>query len=57
MRASAGRDKSRVAWHKCFRVTMLREIRSTVMPMRQLLLLRHAKSSWDDKTLPDRERW
>ena len=56
MRASAGRDKSRVAWHKCFRVTMLREIRSTVMPMRQLLLLRHAKSSWDDKTLPDRDR-
>lgn len=25
-------------------------------PMRQLLLLRHAKSSWDDKELPDRER-
>jgi phosphohistidine phosphatase len=24
--------------------------------MRQLLLLRHAKSSWDDKTLPDRDR-
>ena len=26
------------------------------MPMRQLLLLRHAKSAWDDKTLPDRDR-
>jgi phosphohistidine phosphatase len=26
------------------------------MPMRQLLLLRHAKSSWDDKTLPDQDR-
>ena len=25
-------------------------------PMRQLLLLRHAKSSWDDKELPDHER-
>jgi phosphohistidine phosphatase len=24
--------------------------------MRQLLLLRHAKSSWDDASLPDRER-
>lgn len=24
--------------------------------MRQLLLLRHAKSSWDDPTLPDRDR-
>ena len=56
MRATAARDKSRVAWHKCFRVTMLREICFTAMPMRQLLLLRHAKSSWDDKTLPDRDR-
>ena len=35
---------------------MLREARTTAMPMRQLLLLRHAKSSWDDKTLPDRDR-
>ena len=35
---------------------MLRETRAAAMPMRQLLLLRHAKSSWDDKTLPDRER-
>ena len=26
------------------------------MPMRQLLLLRHAKSSWGDKTLPDQDR-
>lgn len=26
------------------------------MPMRQLLLLRHAKSSWDDKALPDQDR-
>jgi phosphohistidine phosphatase len=26
------------------------------MPMRQVLLLRHAKSSWDDKALPDRDR-
>src|SRR5580700_8332012 len=56
MRATAGRDKSRVAWHKCFCVTMLREIRFTAMPMRQLLLLRHAKSSWDNKALPDRDR-
>src|SRR4051794_24414520 len=24
--------------------------------MRQLLLLRHAKSSWDDASLPDRDR-
>jgi len=31
-------------------------MRPTAMPMRQLLLLRHAKSSWDDKTLPDRDR-
>jgi phosphohistidine phosphatase len=26
------------------------------MPMRQLLLLRHAKSAWDDQALPDRDR-
>ncbi len=26
------------------------------MPMRQLLLLRHAKSAWDDKALPDQDR-
>jgi phosphohistidine phosphatase len=26
------------------------------MPMRQLLLLRHAKSAWDNKALPDRDR-
>jgi phosphohistidine phosphatase len=26
------------------------------MPMRQLLLLRHAKSAWGDKALPDRDR-
>jgi phosphohistidine phosphatase len=26
------------------------------MPLRQLLLLRHAKSSWDDRTLPDQDR-
>jgi phosphohistidine phosphatase len=56
MRATASRDKSRVTWQKWTRVTMLREGCSTAMPMRQLLLLRHAKSSWDDKTLPDRDR-
>jgi len=56
MRAAAGRDKSSVAWQKCFRVTMPREMRPTAMPLRQLLLLRHAKSSWDDKTAPDRDR-
>ncbi len=60
MRPTTGRDKSRVAWQKWFRVTMLRaalrEVCPTAMPMRQLLLLRHAKSSWDDKTLPDRDR-
>jgi phosphohistidine phosphatase len=56
MPPSAGRDKSREAWQKWFRVTMPREICPTAMPMRQLLLLRHAKSSWDDKTLPDRDR-
>jgi phosphohistidine phosphatase len=27
-----------------------------VITMRQLLLLRHAKSSWDDAALPDRDR-
>ena len=27
-----------------------------LMPMRQLLLLRHAKSSWDQRELPDHER-
>lgn len=26
------------------------------LPMRQLLLLRHAKSSWEDRELPDHER-
>lgn len=26
------------------------------MPLRQLLLLRHAKSSWDDRSLPDQDR-
>jgi phosphohistidine phosphatase len=26
------------------------------MPTRRLYLLRHAKSSWDDRSLPDRER-
>jgi phosphohistidine phosphatase len=25
-------------------------------PMRQLMLLRHAKSSWDDASMPDRDR-
>jgi phosphohistidine phosphatase len=56
LRESAARDKSRVTWQKWFRVTTPRENHPTAMPMRQLLLLRHAKSSWDDKTLPDRER-
>lgn len=26
------------------------------LPMRQLLLLRHAKSAWNDSTIPDRDR-
>src|SRR5262245_36183244 len=26
------------------------------MPMKRLLLLRHAKSSWDEPSLPDRDR-
>jgi phosphohistidine phosphatase len=56
MRAAAPRDKSAVAWHKRRGVTLPREIRPTAMPMRQLLLLRHAKSAWDDKALPDRDR-
>jgi len=30
--------------------------RPTAMPMRQLLLLRHAKSSWDNKALSDQDR-
>ena len=36
------RDKTLVPWQDCF--------------MHQLLLLRHAKSSWDDPKLPDRDR-
>jgi phosphohistidine phosphatase len=35
---------------------MPRGDRPTHMFMRQLLLLRHAKSSWDDPSVPDRER-
>jgi phosphohistidine phosphatase len=38
------------------RHTMPREDRPTPMFMRQLLLLRHAKSSWDDRSVPDRDR-
>jgi len=56
LRAAAGRDKSRVAWQKWHRGAMLRENRPNSMPMRQLLLLRHAKSSWDNKALPDQDR-
>jgi phosphohistidine phosphatase len=56
VRAAAGRDKSRSTWQKWFRVTMPRENRPDPMPMRQLLLLRHAKSSWGDKALPDQDR-
>jgi phosphohistidine phosphatase len=37
-----GEDKFRRAWHNQF--------------MRQLLLLRHAKSGWDDATMPDQDR-
>jgi len=56
VRAAAGRDKSRSTWQKWSRVTMPRENRPDPMPMRQLLLLRHAKSSWDNKALPDQDR-
>ncbi len=40
--ASSGDDKHANAWQN--------------WPMRQLILLRHAKSSWDDTSLPDRDR-
>ena len=53
---AAGRDKPRVAWQKGHRGAMPRENRPDPMPMRQLLLLRHAKSSWDNKALPDQDR-
>src|SRR5690242_14275969 len=40
---TTGEDKSRATWQD-----------TTIM--RQLLLLRHAKSSWDDAAIPDRDR-
>jgi phosphohistidine phosphatase len=45
-----GQDKARRAWQD--RRSPGPDIRS----MHQLLLLRHAKSSWDDAALPDRDR-
>jgi phosphohistidine phosphatase len=38
------------------RPLMRHEERPTFMFMRQLLLLRHAKSSWDNQSMPDRDR-
>jgi phosphohistidine phosphatase len=42
MNLLCGRDKTPAPWQDCF--------------MHQLLLLRHAKSSWDDPKLSDRDR-
>ncbi len=42
-KTSGPQDKRGAAWQTC-------------CPMRQLMLLRHAKSSWDDPKLPDHAR-
>jgi phosphohistidine phosphatase len=56
LRAVADDDKSRVAWQKLAPCHQAARDHPAAMPMRQLLLLRHAKSSWDSKALPDRDR-
>jgi phosphohistidine phosphatase len=61
LHAAACRDKSRMSHQKLapyhqVAIIKSRGSRPAAMPMRQLLLLRHAKSSWDDKALPDQDR-